>query len=391
MSIASHLSPPQSDSRAHVLFLIDQLCEMGGAERVLLNTIRLLPKERYRCSLITFKIDSLLRIFESMPCPFYVFPMQRTMDWNGLRMAQRLRSFIRSEEVKIVHTFFETSDLWGGLVSKSTGLPMLVSSRRDMGILRSPKHDLGYRLMKPCFDLVLTVSQQVRQFCISRDRITPQKVQTLYNGLELDKVRVTNGHRDLRASLGLSPTAPVVITVGNIRRVKGIDILVEAAAKVLLEFPNAVFLVVGKNSEPAHFQEIEGRITALGIKGNVRFLGESENVYSLLKISDVFILPSRSEGFSNALIEAMACALPCIATQVGGNSEAIEEGRNGYLVANEDAGAAADRILRLLRDPAEARRMGAAGREIVEQKFTADVMIQRLTQFYDQLLAGKRS
>ena len=391
MSVPLNWSSPLKDGRAHVLFLIDQLCEMGGAERVLLNTIRLLPKERYRCSLITFKNDSRLGIFESMPCPFYVFPMRRSMGWGGLQAARRLRSFIRSEDVKIVHTFFETSDIWGGFVSKTTRLPILVSSRRDLGILRSSKHDLGYRLVNPCFDLVLTVSEQVRQFCISKDRLAPQKVQTLYNGLELERIGNGNGHRDLRASFGLDPCSPAIITVGHIRRVKGIDVLVEAAAKILAEFPNATFLVVGRNSEPAHFRKIEERITALGIKGNVRFLGECENVYPLLKMSDVFYLPSRSEGFSNALIEAMACALPCVATRVGGNAEAIEEGSSGYLVANEDAGAAADRILELLRDPVRARRMGAAGREVVEKKFTADVMIRRLTQFYDRLLAGERS
>ena len=209
--------------------------------------------------------------------------------------------------------------------------------------------------------------------------------------MELDKILRANGAGELRASLRLEPTAPVVTTVGNIRRVKGIDILVETAAKVLRQFPNAVFLVIGRNSEPLHFQEIEERIAALGIKEKVRFLGESENIFPLLKMSDVFFLPSRSEGFSNALIEAMACGLPCVATRVGGNSEAVKDGWNGYLVESEDADASADRILKLLCNPMEAARMGAAGREIVERKFTADVMIQQLTQFYDRLLAEKRN
>jgi glycosyltransferase involved in cell wall biosynthesis len=179
--------------------------------------------------------------------------------------------------------------------------------------------------------------------------------------------------------------------VGNIRRVKGIDILVETAAKVLRQFPNAVFLVIGRNSEPLHFQEIEERVAALVIKEKIRFLGESENIFPLLKMSDVFFLPSRSEGFSNALIEAMACSLPCVASRVGGNAEALEDGRNGYLVESEDADASADRILKLLCNPMEAAHMGAAGREIVERKFTANVMIQHLTQFYDRLLAEKRN
>ena len=391
MSVPSHASPLGRHGPTHVLFLIDELCEMGGAERVLLNTICLLLKEHYRCSLITFKIDSSLKIFENMPCPYYVFPMRRILHWDGLRTAKKLRDFIRSENVKIVHTFFETADLWGGLVSKMTGVPVLVSSRRDMGILRSLKHDLGYRLVNPCFDLVLTVSEEVRRFCIDKDHLAPQKVQTLYNGLELDRILCANGAGALRASLKLEPTAPVVATVGHIRRVKGIDILVETAAKVLRQFPNATFIVIGRNSEPRHFEEIEGRISALGIQRNVRFLGESENIFPLLKMSDVFFLPSRSEGFSNALIEAMACGLPCVASRVGGNSEAVEDGRSGYVVECEDADASADGILKLLRNPVEAARMGRVGREIVERKFTAHVMIQRLTQFYDRLLAEKRN
>ena len=391
MSVPSHASPLGRHGPTHVLFLIDELCEMGGAERVLLNTICLLLKEHYRCSLITFKIDSSLKIFENMPCPYYVFPMRRILHWDGLRTAKKLRDFIRSENVKIVHTFFETADLWGGLVSKMTGVPVLVSSRRDMGILRSLKHDLGYRLVNPCFDLVLTVSEEVRRFCIDKDHLAPQKVQTLYNGLELDRILCANGAGALRASLKLEPTAPVVATVGHIRRVKGIDILVETAAKVLRQFPDATFIVIGRNSEPRHFEEIEGRISALGIQRNVRFLGESENIFPLLKMSDVFFLPSRSEGFSNALIEAMACGLPCVASRVGGNSEAVEDGRSGYVVECEDADASADGILKLLRNPVEAARMGRVGREIVERKFTAHVMIQRLTQFYDRLLAEKRN
>ena len=375
----------------HVLFLVDQLCEMGGAERMLLNTIRLLPKSRYRCSLITFRIDPSLEFFHDFPCPYYLFPLRRTYDWNAMRMARKLRNYIRREKVEIVHTFFETADLWGGLVSKLSGGRVLISSRRDMGILRSMKHTWGYRMMNPLFDLVLTVSEEVRRFCIQEDHLRPEKVLTLYNGLDLGSVANKNQAESLRGSLGLLPSARLVVTVGHIRRVKGIDILVEAAAIVAKKLPEAIFLVVGRNSEPHHVQELEAKIAGLGIQRNVRFLGETENALSILKSCDVFFLPSRSEGFSNALIEAMACGLPCVATRVGGNAEAVEEGCSGYLVENEDAGAAADRIQRLLRNPVSAREMGSVGRKIVESKFTDEIMIQQLVVQYERLLAARQN
>jgi len=382
-------SPPQSP--VNVLYIIDQLCELGGAERMLLSILRALPKERFRTSLLTFRINPGLDIFADFPCPYEVLPLQKTYDWTALQVARKIRRRIRDQQISIVHTFFETSDLWAAPLAKMSGCKAVISSRRDMGILRTRMHHIAYRILNPTFDRVLTVSEAVRQFCIQNDHLAPQKVVTVYNGLALDKIASRNGAGELRAHLGLGPSARLITTIGNIRRVKGIDILVEAAAKVARHFPNAIFLVVGRNSEPAHFQEIQERIVALGMEKNVRFLGESENIFPYLKMSEVFFLPSRSEGFSNALIEAMACGLPCVATRVGGNSEAMEDGRSGYLVESENADASAERILMLLRNPAEAARMGAAGKETVGRKFTADVMMRTLMECYDSLLAEKRN
>jgi glycosyltransferase involved in cell wall biosynthesis len=374
--------------RVHVAYFIDQLCEAGGAERILLNTIRLLPKERFQCSLITFKLDSSLELFRSLPCPHFVYPLRRTYDWNAFRTSLTIRQFLDRENVQIVHTFHETADLWGGFISKVGGNRILVSSRRDMGILRSLKHDIGYRVLSPLFDLVLTVSEEVRQLCIRRDRLLPQKVATLYNGLEPHSVTPRNG---LHTLLSVDSSTPIIATVGNIRRVKGIDVLVETAAIVARQKPKALFFVIGATPDPGYLQQIEERINHLGVSSNVYFFGVTNNVAGLLRSCDVFFLPSRSEGFSNALIEAMACGLPCVATSVGGNGEAVSHGQSGYLIDSEDAEAAAARILMLLRDPDSARKMGMAGRKIVESRFTADIMIKQLVGHYERLLAARRN
>ncbi len=389
-SPSSHAPGSPLADLTHVLFVIDQLCEMGGAERVLLNMIRLLPKDRFRCTLATFKIDPRFSIFQNFPCSWSVFPMRRSYDWNALRVAMRLRQLIRTQEVHIVHTFFETSDLFGGLVTKLSGAPVLVSSRRDLGILRNWKHQLGYRVLSPMYDLVLAVSDGVREFCIRQDRLDPKRVLTLYNGIELEKVPVDADASSLRDSMGLGGASHLVATIGNIRQVKGLDILIRAAAKVCEQFPKAVFLVVGDVHERQHYQELLDLTASLELKQNVKFVGPSDDVFSLLRISDIFCLPSRSEGFSNALVEAMACSLPCVATRVGGNSEALEDGRSGFLVDSEDPDAIANRILTLLRAPERAKEMGREGRRTVEAKFTTQVMMSRLINVYDNLLNAKK-
>ena len=376
-------SDSRSDGRAHVLFLIDQLCGIGGAERTLVNIVRLLPKDRFRCTVITFKADLSWRGFENFPCPWSVFPLRRTYDWNAFRVALSLRRLIRTQRVNVVHTFFETSDLWGGLVAKLSGAPLLISSRRDMGILRNSKHRLAYRLLGPLYNLVLTVSDEVRAFTMRHDHLDPERVLTLHNGIEIERTAEATDTAALRASLGLDGALHLVTTVGHIRQVKGLDILIRAAKRVCEEFPTTVFLVIGGVLEPDYVQELQELIESLGLRENVAFLGPREDVVPLLKMSDVYCNASRSEGFSNAVLEAMACGLPCVATRVGGNPEAVEDGRSGFLVESEDIHALADRIRTLLRHPERAKEMGREGRRIVEAEFTMSSMISRLVELYD--------
>lgn len=386
-----HIDTGTADSRPHVLFIIDQLCEMGGAERVLLKMIRLLQAEGgFRCSLLTFRTSESFEEPGKICCPLWVFPLKKTWDWNAVKVAAQIRRLIRHERISIVHTFFETSDLFGGLVSKLSGCPVLISSRRDMGILRAPKHRIAYKLMGRLYDTVLAVSPQVREFCIQADGLDPARVQELVNGLEMEQISSAPGRAVMRWQNAIHDGVPVIITVANIRRVKGIDVLARAAGMVCAIYPRALFVVVGESSEIEYCHELENLVTALGLSGNFWFPGAREDVFSLLKMSDVFCLPSRSEGSSNALLEAMACRLPCVATDVGGNREAIKDGENGFIVPSEDWQAMGQRIIELIGDRELAAGMGRRAEAVVRSRFTADVMMSGLITLYRRLLLAKR-
>jgi len=258
-----------------------------------------------------------------------------------------------------------------------------------MGILRGRKHELAYPFVNPLFDRVLAVSDEVRQYCLDHERMRPEKVETLYNGIDLEELSAKALKQDVREQLHLAPNALVISTVANIRPVKGIDVLVRAAFHVCREFPEAIFLIAGSVLVPETYAALQTLVDSLGLKNNVRFLGKMTNPYPLLRASDLFCLPSRSEGFSNALIEAMASGLPCVATRVGGNAEALEEGTSGYLVASEDADALGERMLQLLRNPQLRWQMGRAARETVEKRFSMQAMMERLMAIYEELLVAK--
>src|ERR1700756_708784 len=292
----------------HVLILVDSLRGLdfsggvakglAGGEFALLKVIRLMPQERYRFSIVTFSAGQNLVGADQFPCPLHVFPLKKTYDWNAFKMALKLGRLIRHQKVNIVHTFLETADIWGGVIAKLSGCPILISSRRDMGCFRSTKHIVGYRVVNNLVDQVQAVSDKVRDSCIKSDGLDPHKVVTLHNGIELERFAAVNGTAGLREKLNIGLNVPVITTIANLRPVKGIDILIRAAAIVCKEFPQARFIVVGEVIDRNCLVELRTLIRTLRLENNMLFWGRSDDVLSILKLSTLFCLLSRSEGFS---------------------------------------------------------------------------------------------
>ena len=378
-SPGSGISEAYQTSQPHVLLVLDQFPKsLGGGERVALRLAALLPRYGFRVSILTFFIhpESVV-VLEPPACPVYTLPLRRTYDTTAVRAALEFGRFLDQQDVRIVQTFFESSDIWAGMVVKLFSDAKLVWSRRDMGILRTRKHRLFYRLMAGAPDRVFAVSEQVRRYCIGVDGIEGARVETIYNGLDLDGIRVKPSKVSGEA---------LIATLGNIRRVKGHDVFIKAAAEIAGEFSGASFRIAGEVLEPDYFAELQELVRDLRLTERFHFMGGVRDIPKYLSSADIFVLPSRSEGFSNAIIEAMAASLPVVATDVGGNAEAVRDGFNGYVIPPEDPAALADAMRRLLLHPAQAKRMGAAGREIAATQFTTEAMMIRTVAAYKALL-----
>lgn len=367
-------------AKPHILFIIDGFPKaLGGGERVVLRLAKALPQYGFRASILTFSYhpESAFHLADA-PCPVYLLELGKAVGLRSARAAWELRRFIRRQHVELVQTFFESSDLWGGLVTRLLSPAKLVWSRRDMGILRGKKHTTAYRSLRRLPHAVVAVSQKVAGHVRSVDGVPPQRVHVVYNGLDLNTAALAR-----RAG---AAGAPVITTVGNIRRVKGHDLLLRAAPAVLSAFPQATFSIAGEVLEPDYFSELKRLAVDLGIEDHVQFVGKITDLPAHFTTADLFVLPSRSEGFSNALIEAMAAGLPSIATDVGGNAEAIESGKNGLIVPPEDVSALQDAILATLQNPEFAAELSIAGRHSVEQRFTTDAMLRATSALFRDLL-----
>ncbi len=383
-TVESQVSAPPTRK---VLFLIDKLLAMGGAEGALLKMVTHLPHYGYACAIGTFEVAPNPAFINSFPCPVHVFPLERVYDWQAVQVALKLRRLVAQEHFDVIHTMFPSSDLWAGPIARFGSKARLVSGRRDLGIVRSPKHDVAYRWLRNGYDQVQAVSEAARQACIHRDGLQPQRVFTVHNGIETGRLRAIAPHPNLAEAFGLNPGGKTVVTSsGKLWAFKGVDVLIRAAAVVCKEIPDTNFLIAGWAGND-YAREMQELIQSLGLQNNVKLIGRVADIIAILKASDVFCLLSRSEGLSNALLEAMACGLPCIATEVGGNPELICDKDSGFLVKNEDSAGAAVRILELLRDPQLRASMGGSGRVRAEEHFSVEAMVSKVSALYGAMFS----
>ncbi len=370
-----------------VLFVVDQLTELGGGERALFQLAHNLELHGIHTIIVTFREypdPSVFRLHPFIVC----VPLGSCFSFRAVAVATELWKIIRDEQVQIVHTFFETSDLFGALIARIAGVQIIVSSRRDMGILRTRRHYVAYRILAPLYSAVIAVSNQVRQWHLQTDRLRHDQIHMIHNGLSLGRFDRFVDARKVRQKLHLPVDVPLITTVANINPWKGLDVFLNAAALIHIDHPTAAFCIAGDWTNLELVLTLKQQADLLGIASCVHFIGHVEDVAELLMSSDIFTLLSRSEGFPNVVLEAMAARLPIVATAVGGTPEAITDGVNGLLVENGDAVAAAEHISNLISDKALATRISQAGRQTVETNFSLDKMLQQHIELYTTLLTN---
>lgn len=379
-------TPDHPSGPIKVLYVVDQLSALGGGERAMIRIIQA-HSTRFRCQMLTFREDVHPEVKKRLSIPIHVIPLVRTHSVEGLIAACVLRRLILSERIEIVHTFFETSDLFAGFVSKLAGVKVLISSRRDMGLLRSRKHQVAYRLMGPAFTRVLAVSEAVRKQVLSVDRLTPSQVTTLYTGISVHPQRPSAIDSDIRRKIGIPAGTPIVLNVANILPWKGHLDFLRAAALVHQTIPDAHFVVAGAPSDAELFATLLSLRESLGMGHCFHFLGEVDYVSSLYRTASVFCLLSQTEGLPNVVLEAMVAGLPVVATNTGGTGEVVVDGKTGFLTEVGQPNEAAEHISNLLLSPDLARNMSQSARGRVESVFSMERMMSTLEGIYESSLA----
>lgn len=314
--------------------------------------------------------------------PTTVMPMAADLD---PLLLPRLVLFIRQGAYDIVHTHLVHADLYGGLAARLAGVSLVVATRHGDDAFR---HRYLYRRLiawgaRYC-DQIICISESLRRFCETIEGIPGTKMTVIHYGLLPDAVRCD---RTWRQQFCWGDDMPVLGIVARLTAQKGHTTLLRAMPEVVRQFPTAQLVVVGDGELRPELQRCTNQ---LGIESHIHFLGYHDNAAAMMSGFDVFVHPSRWEGFGLVFLEAMAAGLPIVATQVGSIPEIVQHGRTGLLVPVDDAQALSQAICTLLADRHLAQNMGQAGRRRLEREFTHTAMVERTCAVYAQLLSDRR-
>lgn len=352
----------------------------GGLERVVLDLVKLQQQQGYRCQVVClFERGALAHELDALGIPVHACGKRRGLDLAALARARRL---IRAHATEVLHTHNAVAHYLAVLACLGLGVDKVINTRHGMGGMRRwDRAEMLYRAGLAGTDIVTMVCEAACRGAIERGLVPPGKLQVVPNGLRVqDFAAATSAARTrLQQALGLPPRTRLVGTVGRLNWAKDQASLIRAFGRVHEQLPDSALVLVGDGSLRS---ELESCAQREGLAAAVHFLGDRDDVRELLQGLDLFALSSVSEGYSMALLEASATALPIVATDVGGNREIVHDGLSGIIVPPNDVEALAQAIIDLLRDPARAARFGAAARAMVETRGSLEAVAARYAELY---------
>ena len=257
-----------------------------------------------------------------------------------------------------------------------TTRPLLVASRRvDFHLQRNAFS----RWKNHTIDCWIAASHVIAGM-LAKDGIPASKIHVVHEGVSVSKIdRVDNV--DAHAAFFLPHNAPLIGNVAALVPHKGQRHLIAAAARVIREVPDARFVILGEGELR---DALERQIKELGLERHVILAGFRPDVIGLIKSFDIFAMSSLTEGLGTSILDAMACAKPVIGTRTGGIPEAVRDEDTGVLVPPHDDAALAAAIIRLLKDPALAARLGASGRQRAAEYFSVERMVSETLNVYQK-------
>ncbi|UCF78663.1 MAG: glycosyltransferase [Candidatus Eiseniibacteriota bacterium] len=375
-------APPELPRPLRVLLAVGK-GRMAGTERHVLELARALESLEIQISVLVLSEGELVQELRSQGIRVHV--LKKRLRYDPLLLLRLVR-FFRRHAFDIVHGHPERLVCLG---AKLAGVPAVLMTYHLLGSEPSASVEPGRlwvlteRLRTLAVDFTIAVSEADRDALVGKFGRQPGKTKFIANGIRVGPVPSPE-KEGVSRELGLSPEARLICTTARLTVQKGMEFLLRAMVEVVAHFPDAVLLVVGTGKLERQLKELCGE---LNLTPHVRFTGHRKDAVRLVSASELFVLPSLWEGLPYSLLEAMLAAKPVVTTSVC--AHVVTDDQTGIVVPPSDARALARAIVRILRDPELASRLGSSGRARLETCFSADRMARETAEVYREVLSGR--
>lgn len=368
------------ESNEKLLFLITGL-DYAGAEMQVLELALGLNHRGWNVQVVSLIKPSLdLSRYEEEGISFRHLNMSKGIP--DLRAIWKLNKIVTEFKPRIIHSHMIHANILARISRMFTNVPILISTAHNTnegGKLRM----MMYRLTDRLCELTTNVSLDAVDSYIRKKASPPGKIICVPNGINLRKFQSNKDDlSNLRRELGIED-AFVWLAVGRLTEAKGYPDMLQAWSRVAAARPDGRLLIVGDGEDRERLAEMANE---LGIADSVQFLGIRSDVPRLMNVADAYVMSSLWEGMPMVLLEASACELPIVSTDVGGNREVVQHGTSGFLTQASDAGELADRMLEMMKLPEDHRiEMGRQGRLHVMEQYDIDSVLSRWESLYEEL------
>jgi glycosyltransferase involved in cell wall biosynthesis len=364
-----------------VLVLIDRPITTGGGERVASVLAGMLDTDRYVRVLCSTRSTPAQTFEEELTeRGVRLLVLERTSRF-ALWAWWPFLEFLRRERIDVVHAHKFGSNLWGTILGRLSRVPVVIAHEHSWSYSGQPlRRFLDREVIARGADVIVAVSREDKRRMVEVEGIEPSMIRFIPNGIPTPERK---GH-DLRAELGLSEATPVVATVGQLRPEKALEVLIEAAKRLVAQFAELRVLIVGHGPVEDELQRL---VAEAALEETVLFLGRRNDVPDVLDGIDIAVCCSDREGSPLSVMEYMAAGKPVVATSVGGVPDLIDDGVHGLLVPPRRPNELADAIALLLSDRDRRLQMGERARLRQQEEFSLAAFVRRVEDLYDELFS----
>lgn len=368
----------ENDRKCRLIQITHDL-RIGGLQRVVVNICRSINRHKFDVSVLCLRdLGEYAADIEKMGIAVHLLDHNKKSGPDYFAFL-KVAEVLRRERVDVIHTHNTQPFIDGTIAARMSGVRTIIHTDHGRVFPDKKRYMFAEWIMSHFVDKIVGVSGSTSENLVRYEWISPKKILTIDNGSDDTLINTSMDKEEKKKELGIRKGEPIIGVCARLTEEKGVSYLLQGMPAMVSVFPNLSLVVAGEG--PLE-NRLKKEATELGLEENVLFLGPRSDVPELLKLFDLYVLPSISEGLPMIMLEAMAAGCPIVATEVGGIRSVIEPGWNGTLVKAGRPNELCDAIIQLLESQITRQRYAENGRVRFKENFSADKMVRKYEKLY---------